>query len=152
MTDRALIGAFSEVVGFTATVFVVGVTVKSYALLPERIAVHFGLHCEPNGWGPRGSILVFPIMAVIAFCVLTVLNPIVGLDTLVLGPGAAHDPAVATLALAGMTLLMAGVTRGVIAFNLGETRRMASPAFFVAIAFGVLAIALAAYFGAIANS
>lgn len=151
MTDRALIGALAEVVGFAAAVFAVGVTVKSYALLPERIAVHFNLHCEANRWGPRGTILIFPIVAVAMFITLTTLNPIVGLDTLVLGSGAARNPAVTTMILAGITVLMAAITRAVIAFNLGETRRMVSPAFLIPVVFGVLAIALAAYFGAIAS-
>jgi uncharacterized membrane protein len=151
MSDRVLIGALAEVVGFAAAVFAVGVTVKSYALLPERIAVHFNLRCEPNGWGPRGTILIFPIIAVVTFISLTMLNPIVGLDTIVLGPGAARNPAVTTLVFAGVTVLMAAVTRATIAFNLGETRRMAAPGFFLAVTFGVLAIALAAYFGAIAG-
>jgi uncharacterized membrane protein len=152
MTDRVLIGAIAEVIGFAATVFVIGITVKSYTLLPERIAVHFNLHCEPNSWGPRGTILIFPIIAVVTFGVLTMLNPIVGLDTLVLGPGAARDPAVTTLTLAGMTMLMAAVTRGMIAFNLGETRRLASPFLFIAIFFVALAIAMAFYFDAINRS
>jgi uncharacterized membrane protein len=151
MTDRVLIGALAEVVGFTAAVFAVGVTVKSYALLPERIAVHFNLHCEPNSWGPRGAIFVFPIMAVVAFAVLTMLNPVVGLDKLVIGPDAARDPAGTTLFLASMTVLMAAVTRGLIAFNLGETRRFGSPVIFVAAFFGALAVGMALYFKALAN-
>jgi uncharacterized membrane protein len=152
MTDRVLIGAIAEVVGFAAAVFAVGITVKSYALLPDRIATHFGLHCEPNGWGPRATILVFPIMAVVAFGAMTVFNPIVGLGRFVIGSGTAHDPAVATLALAGLTLLMAAVTRSVIACNLGETRRFASPFFFIPVFFAALAIATAVYFGAHAKS
>jgi uncharacterized membrane protein len=148
MTDRALIGAIAEVVGFAAAVFAVGVTVKSYALLPEQIAVHFNLRCEPNRWGPRGTILIFPIIAVVLFITLTLLNPIVGLDTFVLGPGAARNPAVTTLTLAAIIVMMASVTRAMIAFNLGETRRMASPAFFIPIVFGALAIAMALYFDA----
>jgi uncharacterized membrane protein len=151
MNERELIGALAEVVGFAAAVFVVGVTIKSYALLPERIATHFNFHCEPNCWGPRATILAFPIIAVVMFLLLTVLNPIVGLDKLVLGPGAAHNPAVATMSLAGITVLMAGITRAMIAFNLGETRRFASPIFFISVVFGVMAIALAAYFGATAS-
>jgi uncharacterized membrane protein len=149
MTDRVLIGAFCEVIGFAAAVFAVGITVKSYGLLPERIAVHFNLHCEPNGWGSRATILIFPIAAVAIFLTLTVINPIVGLDTLVLGPGAARNPAVATMILAGVTVMMAAITRALIAFNLGESRRMLAPGFFLALAFGVLAIGFAAYFSAI---
>jgi uncharacterized membrane protein len=150
MSDRVLIGAFAEVVGFAAAVFAVGVTVKSYGLLPEQIAVHFNLRGEPNSWGSRGIVLLFPIIAVVTFGLMTVLNPIVGLDRIVLGPGAARDPAATTLILAGMTVLMASVLRAMIAFNLGETRRMASPAFVVVVTFAALAIALALYFDAIA--
>lgn len=152
MTDRVLVGALAEVVGFAAAVYVVGITVKSYAVLPERIAVHFNVHCEPNSWGPRATVLIFPIIAVVTFGALTVLNPIVGLDRLIIGPGAARDPAVTTLALAGMTVLMAAVTRGLIAFNLGETRRFAAPVFFLGVFFGALAIAMALYFSALSRS
>ena len=152
MTDLALIGAIAEVVGFAAAVFVVGITIKSYPQLPERIAVHFNLHCEPNGWGPRGTVLIFPIVAVVTFVALTMLNPIVGLDRLVLGPGAARDPAVTAVMLAAMTVLMAAVTRGLIAYNLGESRRFASPVLFLAVFFGALAISMALYFKALSGS
>ena len=152
MTDQTLIGAACEVIGFAAAVLAVGTAVQSYPLLPERIATHFNFHCEPNRWGPRGTILIFPVMAVLAFGALTVFNPVVGLDTIVLGPRAARDPIIATLVFTAMILLMAGVGRAMIAYNLGQTRRFSSPAFFIPVIFGVLMIALAMFLGAIAKT
>lgn len=150
MSDRVLIGSLCEVAGFAAVLFAVGATAKSYASLPEQVAIHFNMRGEPNGWGPRGVVLVFPAVALVMFGVLTVINPVVGLDTIVLGPGAARDPIATLLIFAFVTVLMAAASRGVIAFNLGQTPRMASPAFVLVATFAALALALALYFDAIA--
>lgn len=42
-------------------------TATSYAALPERIAIHFGLDGAPNGWGPRAAVwLLVSLQLVIA--------------------------------------------------------------------------------------
>ena len=151
MPQTVFIGALCEVAGFTSVVMLVGVTAKSYALLPEKIATHFNLRGEPNGWGPRAVALVFPIISVVMFGTLTVLNPVVGLGTVVLGPGAARIPIFSTLILAGIIVLTAAVGRGMIAYNLGQTRSMGSPILFLALTFAGLAFAMAFYFEALAS-
>lgn len=146
MNATLLIGTTAEVVAFASAVFLVGVTVKNYANLPETIATHFGLRGEPNGWGPRGVVLIMPIVGVVLFLTLTALNPIVGLDRFVLGPGAAQSPTITVAVLAGAVMLTAAVSQAMIAFILGQTRRMASPTFILVVVFAALAIALASYF------
>jgi len=39
----------------------------SYRTLPEKIPMHFNSSGEIDGWGPRGSIFVIPIITVIIF-------------------------------------------------------------------------------------
>lgn len=151
MSTTLLIGALAEVGAFIAVVLLVGVTVKNYANLPETIATHFGLRGEPNGWGPRGVVLMMPIIAVALFVTLTVINPVVGIGTILLGPAAAKDPDITAIALAGGVVLTAAVGRALIAFNLGQSQRMASPGFILAVIFGALAFALASYFSALAH-
>jgi uncharacterized membrane protein len=151
MTTPVLIGVLCEVVGFASMVLLVGMTVQTYALLPERIATHFNLRGEPNGWGSRGVALVFPIISVFMFGTLTILNPVVGLGTSMLGPGAARDPIFSTLIVAGILVLTSAVGRAMIAHNLGQTRCLGSPMFFLGLIFAALAFALAFYFEALAN-
>ncbi|HEY5093512.1 MAG TPA: DUF1648 domain-containing protein [Candidatus Eremiobacteraceae bacterium] len=151
MTTQVLIGVLCEVAGFASMVLLVGLTVQTYALLPERIATHFGFRGQPNGWGPRGVALVFPIISVIMFGTLTILNPVVGLGTAMIGPGAARNPIFSTLIVAGILVLTAAVGRAMIAYNLGQTHGLGSPPFFVALTFAALAFALAFYFEALAH-
>jgi len=152
MNDTLLIGTLAEVVAFASVVFLVGVTVKNYATLPETIATHFGFRGEPNGWGPRGVVLVVPIVGVFLFLTLTALNPVLGIGTLFLGPAAAAQvPAVTTLALTGGVVLTAAVGRAMIAFNLGESRSLASPVFVVVIVVAAIGLAFASFFAASAQ-
>jgi hypothetical protein len=87
-----------------------------------------------------------PIVGIFLFLTLTALNPIVGLDRIVLGPGAAQSPTITVAVLAGAVMLTAAVSHAMIAFNLGQTRRMASPAFILVVVFAALSIAMALYF------
>jgi multisubunit Na+/H+ antiporter MnhB subunit len=151
MDATLLIGTLAEVVAFASVVFLVGVTVKNYPNLPETIATHFGLRGEPNGWGPRGVVLVMPVIGVFLFLTLTALNPVLGLGTILLGAAAAQVPAVATLALTGGVVLTAAVGRAMIAFNLGETRTLASPVFVVAVLVAAVGLAFASFFAASAH-
>jgi Protein of unknown function (DUF1648) len=151
MSTAVLVGAICEVAGFAAASMLVGLTVKSYGSLPERIAIHFGMRGEPNGWGSRGFALALPIIGVVMFVTLTFINPAVGLATVALGPGVSQSIIVTTIALAGNIVLLAAVERGMIAFNLGQSRSLGSPVLVVVIVFLVLAVALAFYFGALAG-
>jgi len=151
MTTPVLIGVLCEVAGFASMMLLVGLTVKTYALLPERIATHFGFRGEPNGWGPRGIALVFPIISVFMFGTLTILNPVVGLGTSMLGPRAARDPIFSTLIVAGILVLTAAVGRAMLGFNLGQTRFFGSPVLYLGLVFAALAFALAFYFEALGN-
>jgi len=151
MNATLLIGALAEVVAFISVVLLVGVTIKNYANLPETIATHFGLRGEPNGWGPRGVVLVMPIIGVFLFLTLTALNPVVGLGTIFLGAAAAQVPAITMMALTGGVVLTAAVGRAMIAFNLGESPRLASPVFVVVVVVAAVALAFASYFAASAN-
>jgi uncharacterized membrane protein len=148
MNATLLIGTLAEVVAFASVVFLVGVTVKNYPNLPETIATHFGFRGEPNGWGPRGVVLVMPIICVFLFLTLTALNPVLGLGTIFLGAAAAQVPAITTLALTGGVVLTAAVGRAMIAFNLGESPRLASPVFVVAVVVAAVGLAFATYFAA----
>ena len=138
-------------VAFAAVVFLVGVTAKNYANLPETIATHFGLRGEPNGWGPRGVVLAMPVIAVFLFLTLTALNPVVGIGSLFLGAAAAHIPVIAVAALTGCVVLTAAVGRAMISFNLGETCSLASPVFVAAVVVAAVGLALASFFAASAN-
>lgn len=151
MNAALLVGTLAEVVAFASVVFLVGVTVKNYAILPETIATHFGLRGEPNGWGPRGVVLVMPIIGVFLFVTLTALNPVVGLGTVFLGAAAAQVPAMTTLALTGGVVLTAAVGRAMIAFNLGESRTLASPVFVVVVVIAAVGLAFASFFAASAH-
>ena len=152
MSTAVLIGALCEVGGFASALALAGTTVKSYAILPERIAIHFNLRGEPNGWGSREFALVIPIIGVVLFVVLTVINPAVGLLPAVFGPGGPSNTINPTIVIAGDIGLLAIVGRAMIAFNLGESRKLASPVFVVLVSFVALAVAMAMFFGTIANS
>jgi uncharacterized membrane protein len=151
MNATLLVGTLAEVVAFASVVFLVGVTVKNYANLPETIATHFGLRGEPNGWGPRGVVLVMPIIGVFLFLTLTAMNPVVGLGVIFLGAAAAQVPAITTLALTGGVVLTAAVGRAMIAFNLGESPRLASPVFVVVVVVAAVGLAFASYFAVSAH-
>ena len=151
MSDTLLIGTMAEVVAFLALVLLVGVTVKYYGDLPETIATHFGLSGEPNGWGPRGVVLVMPIVGAFLFLTLTALNPVLGFGAIILGPAGAQVPAFTSLALAGGVVLTTAVGRAMIAFNLGQSRSLASPVFVVAVVIAAVGAAFAAYFASSAH-
>lgn len=40
--------------------------------IPEKIATHFNFAGEADGWGGRGSLIIFPIMSVFTYLILTV--------------------------------------------------------------------------------
>lgn len=49
-------------------------TVFSMINLPESIPTHFGADGRADGWGGKGSLLMLPIMAVILYTALTILE------------------------------------------------------------------------------
>ena len=52
--------------------------VSSWSELPERIATHFGISGEPNGWMNKGPLAVVMIVVALAVCGSTI--PIMSID------------------------------------------------------------------------
>ena len=53
--------------------WLVGLALLSYDSLPASIPTHFGLGGEPDGWGPRWTILILPAVGLLLYVVLTVM-------------------------------------------------------------------------------
>ena len=51
-----------------AIVPLIAVTV-AFPSMPETVAVHFGLHMQPDGWGPRWQLFLLPT-CVVGYAVL----------------------------------------------------------------------------------
>ncbi|HKW45621.1 MAG TPA: DUF1648 domain-containing protein [Candidatus Eremiobacteraceae bacterium] len=75
MPASVVVDSICELIGFGATVFIVGLTVVSYGRLPALIANHFNLRGEPTQWSPRALAWLTPVLSVAFFVLQTALNP-----------------------------------------------------------------------------
>ena len=66
-----------ELIALFVLVFTVYWVIANYAFLSETIPTHFDFQGIPDKWGSKNEILVFPIMGVFLYIVLTTLNIIV---------------------------------------------------------------------------
>ena len=46
--------------------------VRAWRVLPSEIPIHFGFSGEPDGWGPRGCIVIVPAGALLMWAGLTI--------------------------------------------------------------------------------
>ena len=53
--------------------WLVGLALFSYSSLPASIPTHFALGGEPDGWGPRWTILILPAIGLLLYSLLTIL-------------------------------------------------------------------------------
>jgi len=65
-----------EIAAGAGVVWMVGLAIFSYSALPAVIPTHFGLGGEPDGWGPRWTILVLPAVGLALYLLLTLLGRI----------------------------------------------------------------------------
>ncbi len=46
-------------------------TAVSWSSLPDVIPIHFNVVGEPDGWGPKGSLIVFPVLSLMIYLLHT---------------------------------------------------------------------------------
>lgn len=63
-----------EFAGAIAIVLAVLPIVQFWAVLPDRIPIHFGFSGQPDSWGDRVTIWILPAVAAIIFVVLTAVS------------------------------------------------------------------------------
>lgn len=63
-----------ELFGAIAILLAVLLIVKFWAVLPDRIPIHFGLGGLPDAWGDKVTIWLVPAVAAIIFAVLTAVS------------------------------------------------------------------------------
>ena len=63
-----------ELIALFVLVFTVYWVIANYAFLSETIPTHFNFQGIPDKWGNKNEILVFPILGVFLYIVLTTLN------------------------------------------------------------------------------
>lgn len=63
-----------QIVTLIILVGLIGLTVFSMIGLPGRIPSHFGVDGHPDGWSGKGSLLFLPILAVLFYTGLTLLE------------------------------------------------------------------------------
>ena len=61
-----------ELVAAAAVAFMVLALARYYAVIPERIATHFGFSGKPDGWGPKSTVLVMLAVAGLGYLLLTI--------------------------------------------------------------------------------
>jgi uncharacterized membrane protein len=63
-----------ELIALFMLIFTVYWVIANYAFLSETIPTHFNFQGIPDKWGNKNEILVFPILGVFLYIVLTTLN------------------------------------------------------------------------------
>nr|WP_319489549.1 DUF1648 domain-containing protein [uncultured Caproiciproducens sp.] len=63
-----------QILSFFSLLVLIGLTVFSMIHLPGRIPTHFGASGRADGWGGKGSLLMLPVMAVILYVAMTILE------------------------------------------------------------------------------
>lgn len=63
-----------EAIGWMALAILWGLTLWNYSRLPETIPVHFNILGEPDGFGSKKTLLMFPIIGTVLFLGMTILN------------------------------------------------------------------------------
>lgn len=46
---------------------------REYGSTPATVATHFGASGQPNAWGPKSTLVIFPVIGVVMFGIATVI-------------------------------------------------------------------------------
>jgi uncharacterized membrane protein len=63
-----------ELAGWLLIVILWGMSLYSYANLPDKIPTHFNFAGQPDKWGSRNTFFLLPVVGTLVFTGLTVLN------------------------------------------------------------------------------
>lgn len=63
-----------DFIGLVGIVIMFVVIIQSFSALPNTIPVHFNIAGEPDGWGSKYTFWVFPILGLIMYIILTIVN------------------------------------------------------------------------------
>lgn len=62
-----------EIAAAAGLVWMLGTVLLAWDSLPATIPTHFGISGEPDGWGPRWTIILLPLLAIGLYAALTVM-------------------------------------------------------------------------------
>lgn len=60
-----------EIISLALLAYTLYLVISSYASLPDRIPTHFDFQGVPDRWGSKAEVLVFPILSVALYAMLT---------------------------------------------------------------------------------
>lgn len=67
-----MISKILEVVALTGLILLLVIIVQSWQKLPQQIPVHFNFSGNPDSWGNKLTILLFPIISVVLYTTITI--------------------------------------------------------------------------------
>ena len=67
-----------EAAALAGLALAVGSVLRSWGELPERVPTHFGLSGRPDAWSGRGSVLALPVLSVVLYGALTLVQRLPG--------------------------------------------------------------------------
>ncbi|HZK48649.1 MAG TPA: DUF1648 domain-containing protein [Thermoleophilia bacterium] len=73
-TERGGMWKVIEALALTGTIATVVIAGAAWTSLPARIPTHFGGDGTPDGWGGRWALLVMPVVGVVMYAGLTILE------------------------------------------------------------------------------
>jgi uncharacterized membrane protein len=65
---------FLEFIALAAILFMVAYLLSHYGGLPDKIPTHFGPGGQPDAYGPKATIWILPIIAILTFSIFNILN------------------------------------------------------------------------------
>ena len=110
---------------------------REYGNAPAVVATHFGPSGQPNAWGPKSTLVIFPVIGVVMFGIATVIA-VFGLPARP-SPVPPVLPVLASLVFAEVIWMLVFAEMSTFDVALGRTTGL-SPAFFV----GLCAVMLTA--------
>lgn len=67
-----------EAAALVGLALAVGSVLRVWGELPERVPIHFGLSGRPDAWAGRGSVLALPVLSVVLYGALTLVQRLPG--------------------------------------------------------------------------
>lgn len=67
-----------EAAALVGLALAVGSVLRVWGELPERVPIHFGLSGRPDAWSSRGSVLALPVLSVVLYAALTLVQRLPG--------------------------------------------------------------------------